>query len=80
LVNVSDAACCRVFGINSASVDVFKDYFFMHGVFLYKSYVPMTPEYKAVLEFFKNSQTQKKYLFECVPFCKIGYQQKTSTT
>ena len=55
LINLTDASCCRVFGINSATIDVFKDYFFTHGVFLYKSYAPMTEEYKSVLEFYKSS-------------------------
>jgi len=68
-----DDACFRVFGITPSCIDVFKDYFFQHGVFYYKSALPFTKEYGAVLEFFKHAQTHKNYTYHCVPFCKVGY-------
>ena len=68
-----DEACCKIFGINMSTIDVFKEYFFQHGVFYYKSIQPFTQEYGNVLDFFKNAQTQKKFTFCCIPFCKIGY-------
>ena len=36
-VSLRDDACCKIFGINMSTIDVFKEYFFMHGVFFYKS-------------------------------------------
>jgi hypothetical protein len=36
-ISLKDEHCFKVFGISSACMDVFKEYFFMHGVFYYKS-------------------------------------------
>ena len=47
----------------------------MHGVFYYKSFSKFTPEYGKVIEFFKNSQTKRKYIYKVIPFCKIGYEE-----
>lgn len=55
LINMTDGACCRIFGINSTSIDVFKEYFFSHGVFIYKSFGSTTTEYDNVLSYFRNS-------------------------
>ncbi|CDW80496.1 UNKNOWN [Stylonychia lemnae] len=74
-ISLNDERCCKVFGIDYYNIDTFKDYFFTHGVFYYKSYQKFTAEYGAVLEFFKNSQTQKQYIFLCVPYCKVGYDE-----
>jgi len=54
-VSMRDEVCCKVFGIDVTSLDVFKEYFFMHGPFFYKSAKPFVPEYGAVLEFFKQA-------------------------
>ena len=75
MINLTDGSCCRIFGINSTSIDVFKEYFFTHGVFIYKSYGATTEEYENVVSYFRNSQINKKYLFECIPFCKLGSQK-----
>jgi len=52
-ISMRDAVCCKVFGIDLGTIDVFKEYFFQKGVFYYKSYQAFTQEYGAVLEFFK---------------------------
>ena len=37
-ISMRDAVCCKVFGIDLGTIDVFKEYFFQKGVFYYKSY------------------------------------------
>jgi hypothetical protein len=59
---------CRVFGINAASIDIFKEYFFTHGVFCYRTMGEVTTEYLEVVEFFKSANCHRKWLFECSPF------------
>jgi hypothetical protein len=54
LMSLTNQDACKVFGINPTSIDAFKEYFFMHGVFVYKSYAAPTPEYTQVLDFFKS--------------------------
>eukprot|EP00347_Sterkiella_histriomuscorum_P016140 403354333 len=70
-VSLNDDRCCRVFAIDFNNIDIFKEYFFMHGVFYYKSYQKFTPEYANVLAFFKNAQSQRYYIFQCQPYCAI---------
>ena len=72
-ISLSDERCCKVFGIDISNIDIFKDYFFINGVFYYKSFQKFTPEYGKVLEFFKNIRAQKSVIFNCVPYCRIGY-------
>ena len=72
-ISLRDQACCKIFGINASTIDVFKEYFFMRGVFFYKSMQPLTPEYSNVMEFFKNADTFRKFSFIVAPFCKVGY-------
>lgn len=67
-----------MFGINSASIDTFKEYFFQHGVFTYKSLAQPVEEYFQVLDFFKSCQILKKWLFECVPYCGFGKKDPQS--
>ncbi len=55
MINLTDGACCRIFGINSTSIDVFKEYFFTHGVFIYKRYGATNEEYENVVSYFRNS-------------------------
>jgi len=43
-------------------------------VFYYKCYGEYTPEYGAVIDFFKHSYSTKRLTFYCQPFCKIGYE------
>eukprot|EP00347_Sterkiella_histriomuscorum_P014248 403361608 len=67
-VSLNDDRCCRIFAIDFNNIDIFKEYFFMHGVFYYKSYQKFTPEYANVLAFFKNAQSQRYYIFQCQPY------------
>jgi len=54
VISLANESACRVFGINSASIDTFKEYFFTHGVFIFKCYSAPTPEYTNVLELFQK--------------------------
>ena len=36
-LSLSDICACQAFGIDVSNIDVFKTYFFLHGVFFYKS-------------------------------------------
>ena len=78
-LSLRDENCCTVFGINFHSSDLFKEFFFKHGVFYYKSMQKsVTPEYAAIIEFFKMTRTNKFICFKVVPFCKVGYDEQTS--
>lgn len=80
-VSLSEETACRAFGINVSSIDTFKTYFFLHGVFYYKAASSKTnPEYIAVIDFFKGSNSQRLLTFFAIPFCKIGYDDMTSAT
>ena len=73
-----DDVACQVFGINYHSSDLFKEYFFQHGIFYYKSMAKkMSPEYAAIIEFFKMTRTEKYLNFKVVPFCKVGYDDQS---
>jgi len=78
-LSLRDENVCTVFGINFHSSDLFKEFFFKHGVFYYKSMQKsVTPEYAAIIEFFKMTRTNKFICFKAVPFCKVGYDEQTS--
>lgn len=74
--SLHDESACKVFGIDLSNIDIFKEYFFQHGVFYYKSFQKFTPEYGAVIEFLKNAQTKRLFTFQVIPFCRIGYEEK----
>ena len=73
-LSLRDESACTMFGINYHSSDLFKEYFFKHGIFYYKSLQKkFTPEYAAIIEFFKMTSTELFNHFKVIPFCKIGY-------
>jgi hypothetical protein len=74
-ISLSDDRCCKVFSIDLSNIDIFKEYFFQHGVFYYKSMQKFNAEYGNVIAFFKNANSQRKFVFEVIPFCKIGYEE-----
>ena len=77
-ISLRDENACSVFGINFHSADLFKEYFFQHGVFYYKSLSRnLTPEYAAIIEFFKMTKTNKFLSFKVVPFCRVGYNEQS---
>lgn len=78
LMSLMDECACQAFGIDLSNIDMFKTYFFMHGVFYYKSHAKLTTEYESILDFFKHSQMLRKFSFLAVPFCKIGYDDMVS--
>ena len=77
-LSLRDENACSVFGINFHSADLFKEYFFQHGVYYYKSLSKnISPEYAAIIEFFKMTRTNKLLSFCVVPFCRVGYDEQT---
>ena len=73
---MSDSLVCMIFGIDFDTSDIFKEYFFLHGIYAYRSTKPgacNTPEYHKVINFFKSSQTENYHNFVAIPFAKIGY-------
>ena len=61
-MSLRDEAACAVFGINFSSVDLFKEDFFQHGVFYFKNLTKkITPEYAAIIQFFKMSKSDRFY-------------------
>lgn len=73
-LSLKDEHACIAFDINYKNSDIFKEYFFQHGVFFYKSAKKtLSKEYMQVIEFFKRANTQEYFTVEAVPFCRVGY-------
>ncbi len=71
-LSLTDHAACRAFGIDLSNIDIFKTYFFLHGVFFYRSLSQKSSqEYMQVIEFFKTSQSRRHLAFLVTPFCKL---------
>ena len=78
-LSLTDTSACQAFGIDISNIDVFKTHFFLHGVFFYPSRTAKpNPEYLAVIQFFKTSQSLRKLAFLVIPFCRVGYDDMNS--